>query len=469
MTGTLRVRTWRAAALAVLLAWFAAVLVLNGAGHLSIDSLIQLIDGESGVMTSFNPVFITVLFGKLAALGGTRLLVVCSSFMLLVALFAFLYGVERPRSAGVALLACALAGPIMLIYPAIVWKDVWFAHFALLGFAVIALRQSLPRAFVEAASLVLFAAAMLSRPNGVIVAACGTATLAWARWCDNNSRNGIPRRAASLLSGVAARLLVLFVLAFALSSVARLGVQQFAAGELSTGIRILFFYDITGMIAREPAPDLSTLAASGVDVDRLTRLSRSGYSAERVDTLEPDTHSPLWSVPERIVTRQWLALVIADPAAYLGHRADVFSWLLGLHDQRRCIPVYVGYEDPALAARAGLTAAPSRYNYRLYRYSLRFVNTPYFSPAAWALGSAMTLAFALARRRFDPVMIGLQVAALAYLGTYFLIALSCDFRYAYFSVLAATVGLLWLVTGATRRTDDPLAPMPGRNGLPPRG
>ncbi len=467
MTDTLRVRTWRAAALVVLLAWFAAVQVLNGAGHLSVDSLIQLNEGRSGVMTSFNPVFITVLFGKLAAFGGTRLLVVGASLMLLVALFALLSGVGRPRFAGVGLLACALAGPIMLIYPAIVWKDVWFAHFALLGFAVIALRRELSWALVEAGSLVLFAAATLSRPNGVIVAVCGAATLAWARWSDETSRARASRRTASLLAGVGARFIALLVLVFALSWVARLSVQQIAAGELSTGIRILFHYDITGMIARDPAPDLSLLAGSGVDVDRVIMLSRSSYSAERIDLIEGDQLVLMWSVPDSIIARQWLALVTANPAAYLGHRADVFSWLLGLHDQMRCAPVWVGYADSALVAKAGVSAAPSPHVSRLYLYSLRFVNTPYFSPAAWALASAMTLAFAMVRRRFDPVMIGLQVTALAYLGAYFFVSLSCDFRYAYFSVLAATVGLVWLVTGATRRTDEPATPMQGRGDFRP--
>ena len=142
MTEALHLRRWRVAQLGVLLVWFGAVQVLNGPGHLSVDSLIQIFEGDSGVMTSYHPIFITVLFGKLAAFGGPRLLVVCSSLMLFVGLLVLLPGIERPRFVGVALLACALAGPILLIYPGIVWKDVWFAHFALLGFAVIALRRS---------------------------------------------------------------------------------------------------------------------------------------------------------------------------------------------------------------------------------------------------------------------------------------------------------------------------------------
>ena len=455
MTDTRRLLRWRVAALGVLLAWFGAVQVLNGPGHLSFDSLIQIFEGDSGVIDSYNPVFTSVVFGKLAALGGPRLLVVCSSLMLLVGLLVLLHGVDRPRIAGVVLLAMALAGPVLLIYPAIVWKDVWFAHFALLGFAVIALRHRLPRAVVETGSLLLFTAAVLSRPNGVIVAVCGAATLAYARWLDTTPSAGMARHRGSLLMGVGARLIVLVAFGLALSWVVRLGVQQTNVGHVSTGVRLLLQYDIAGMIARKPAPDLSILADRGVDVDCLTATSRAGYTAERIDTLPIGGCPGLWSLPDTTIAAQWFALVSADPAGYLGHRAGVFSWLLGLHDQMRCLPVHVGFADAALVAKANVSAKPSRHAQWLYDYSRPFMNTPYFSPGAWALGSALTLVFAM-RRRFDPVVIGMQVAALAYLGSYFFLSIACDFRYAYFSVLVATVGIIWLVTGGSRRNATPV-------------
>jgi hypothetical protein len=454
VTDTRRLRWWRVAALGLLLAWFGAVQVLNGPGHLSYDSLIQIIEGNSGVVNSFNPVFISVVFGKLAALGGPRLLVVCSSLMLLAGLLVLLPGVLRPRFAGIVLLAGALAGPILLIYPAIVWKDVWFAHFALLGFAVIALRHRLPGAIVETGSLLLFTAAVLSRPNGVIVAVCGAGTLGYARWLDHAPPAGMPRHPGSLLKGLGARLIVLAVFGLALSWVARLGVQQVNAGEVSTGVRLLLQYDIAGMIAREPAPDLSVLADQGADVDCLMATSRAAYRAERIDTLPIGGCPHVRALPDRTIAAQWFLLVGSDPAGYLGHRADVFSWLLGLHDQLRCLPVHVGFAEAALVEKAGVSAKPSQYSDELYRHALRFVHTPYFSPAAWAVGSAITLAFAMARRRRDPVMIGIQVAALAYLASYFFVSVACDFRYAYFSVVGATIGIVWLATGGYRRSDQ---------------
>jgi hypothetical protein len=446
-----RLRWWRAAALFASIVWLGVVLALNGPGHLSVDSLIQLADGKSGVMTSFNPIFITVVFAKLAALGSTRLLVILSTVMLFAALLALLPGVPRPRFAGVALLAAAFAGPALLIYPAIVWKDVWFAHFALLGFGVIALRHWLPRTVVDGGSLLLFAAAMLTRQNGAIVAACGAATLAWAHASDLAARTGAPPRVGRLLAAGGARLALLLVLALALSWAARLAVHEVRAGEVATGVRVLLAYDVAGMIAREDHPDLSRLAAFGVDVDALVRMNQSDYSAERVDTLDKSALNPVGNVPLHALAGQWLALAAAHPIAYLGHRAEVFAWLLGLRDPSRCLPVHVGYGDAALVEKAGVSSPPAKRSYRLYVYSQRFVDTAYFMPAAWALGSAVVLAFALRRRERDPVVIGLQVAALAYLAAYFFVSIACDFRYAYFCVLAATVGGVWLVAGGSRR------------------
>jgi hypothetical protein len=444
-------RLWRAAALVGLVAWAVAVLRLNDPGHLSIDSLIQIAEGRSGNFVSFNPVFITVVFGKLAAFGGTRLLVACATLMLLVALVGLLPGVERPRFIGLALLAAALVGPILLIYPAIVWKDVWFAHFSLLGFAFIAWRQQLPRFVVEAAVPLLFAMALMSRQNGAIVALCGVATLAWARWADNTRGAGPRSRPSKLLAGTAWRVAILVLLAVALGVAARLGMQQSPAGEVGAGVRVLFIYDAAGIAAHAPAPNLSALSSHGFDIERLVTASRSTYSGVRIDDIELDWSSPVWFEPLSTVGGMWLSLVAAQPSAYLRHRLEAFAWLLGLREQARCIPVFVGISDAELAAKAGVPSKTARYAFELYRYALRFVNTPYFSPGAWAVGSILVLIVMATRRRFDPVIGGLQVAGLAYLGLYFFVSLACDFRYAYFSVLAATVGLVWLAAGGSRR------------------
>jgi hypothetical protein len=348
-------------------------------------------------------------------------------------------------------LAAALAGPVMVIYPGIVWKDVWLAHFALLGFALIALRQRLPRLVAEGIALLLFASALLTRQGGVIIAVCGTGALAWVRCYENEARGRRLGRAASLVTAFASRVVVLAVIALALSAIARLGLRESTAGELATGARILVLYDVAGIVAHETDPDLSALAAHGFDAPRLLTQIRATYTGERVDKLAHDWEEPIWNLPASTVAGIWLAEVAAHPTAYLRHRAEAFAWLLGLRDQTLCAPVFLGYAAPEFVAMAGVTDPPSPYTERLLRYSIRFMRTPYFSPAAWALGSVVVLGFIAARRRFDPVMTSLQIAGLAYLGHFFFVAIACDFRFAYFSMLASTVGLVWLAAGGVYR------------------
>ena len=173
-------------ALAVLLSvWTAAVWFLNRPGHLTIDSLVQIAEGRSGVFESYNPLFISVVFGRLTALtGGTASLVFIAAAAFALAAWLLLSRIARPRLPGLLGCAVLLFLPILLIYPGIVWKDVWFAHSALLGFGLIALRAGRrggPIGWgIEALCLALFAFAMLSRQTGVLVSLVGVVLLAIA-------------------------------------------------------------------------------------------------------------------------------------------------------------------------------------------------------------------------------------------------------------------------------------------------
>ena len=57
-----RYRPWSALAALLLLVWSVYVIDLNWPGHLSVDSLIQVEEGRTGVIKSYNPIFITIVF-----------------------------------------------------------------------------------------------------------------------------------------------------------------------------------------------------------------------------------------------------------------------------------------------------------------------------------------------------------------------------------------------------------------------
>ena len=441
------------AALAVLLAvWTAAVWFLNRPGHLTIDSLVQIAEGRSGVFESYNPLFISVVFGRLTALtGDTGPLVFVAAAAFALAAWLLLSRIARPRLTGLLGCAVLLFLPILLIYPGIVWKDVWFAHSALLGFALVAVRAGRrggPIGWgIEALCLALFAFAMLSRQTGVLVSLVGVVLLAIAA-----RPAGVPWRLSRLALGIVARLLVLFALAQVLTLAAQSGARQITGAPFGTGVRQVAIFDIAGMLQRLPQARLERLSALGVDTATFEQSGRRLFSAERVDTLDMPPIRGLWDVPLTQVLGQWLDLAAAHPVTYLAHRAEVYAWLLGLRDQARCLPVHVGRDDGPLLTRAGVDPAQPPQAGELYRYATRFVGSPYFSPLAWALVSVVVL-IRLGRqgRLLEPVA-GLQWAGLLYLASYAPIGLSCDFRYTYFSVAAASLGLMHWMLQPGRRT-----------------
>ena len=281
-----RYRPWSALAALLLLVWSVYVIDLNWPGHLSVDSLIQVEEGRTGVIKSYNPIFITIVFGKLAQLGGSPLLIICATLMLAAAVWGLLPPADRFGLPALAVLASALCAPVLVIYPAIVWKDVWFAHAALLGFALIARRRRFTGWVADAGCVLLFAMAMLSRQTGGIVAVIGMATLAWARHRDQVCDQDQPRAFFGLLKRAAVYLIALFTVALGLAAAARLMVQSVSAGEVSTGLRLLLMFDIAGMVTRQSAPDLTVLAAFGVDTALLAQAARATFSAERIDALD---------------------------------------------------------------------------------------------------------------------------------------------------------------------------------------
>ena len=140
--------------------------------------------------------------------------------------------------------------------------------------------------------------------------------------------------------------------------------------------------------------------------------------------------------------RQWVQLVSQYPGTYLAHRLETYAWFGGLRDQARCLPIHVGIDPPELAERAGIRNVPARWSAPLYSWSRDFLDTPYFAPLAWSVLSLLVLLIYALRRQWAEPVAWMQVAGLLYSASYLAAGLSCDFRYSYFPVLAASVGLM---------------------------
>lgn len=425
---------------ALLAAWAIVLGLLNLPGHLSVDSLIQIAEGKSGVYESWNPLFISKVFGGLtAASGGTGILVVISTAALGMALWLFL--AQRRLQWHVILATGALLfAPILLIYPAVVWKDVWFAHAVLLAFAMIHARERLPTLVVEVGVVFLLAFAAMSRQTGMLVAVFGLGALALARSAGPDG----PRWTKALL-GWAARLATMMALSAVLSYTVTATAVRISGAPVFTGVRLVALFDIAGILARAPDARLDRFKAYGVDTPPIEEAARRLFTPERIDTLDlPMTHEFANLKPAQLLA-QWADLVMRHPGAYLRHRLDFSTWILGLRGQSRCVPAYLGYGPEELVRRAGLQAPPSAHVPQLYAYAMAFSGTPYFAPLTWALLSAITL-WRLARRKaLTSPMAMMQWGALAYLASYVAIGLACDFRYTYFSSVAGATGLLFML------------------------
>jgi hypothetical protein len=423
--------------------WFGCVLAVNVPGHLTTDSLIQIAEGRTGYIDSWNPLFSSWVFGNLVHwTEGTEIIVLLSALMLVASIWML---VSVGQRGGVWVLlpsAGLLFSPILLIYPGIVWKDVWFAHSAALAFGTIMWRARGGGWWWEVPSLLLLAVAMLSRQTGLIVCAAAVAGLSL---CAPAPVWRVGRFDVGRVAAFAVRLMIMVVIAQAMSLLAREGFKQIRGDAVGTGFQLVATFDIAGILQRQPHAQLAFLREQGFDTAAWEASSRRTFSAERIDTLvQPPITGPR-ALGAPLILRQWLDLVTDYPGTYIAHRLATFAWFNGLENQARCIPVHVGIDPPALADRAGIRSVPARWAAPLYSYSRTFLETPYFSPLAWSALSLLVLLIYAARREWSEPVAWMQVAGLLYSLSYLVAGLSCDFRYSYFSVLAASIGLMRLL------------------------
>ncbi len=429
----------------VLAAAYVMVLRLNLPGHLSVDSVLALREGRLGVRDTWNPAVFGWLLGLADRLHRGTALAMGVGAALLFAAWAAMAGLHRRTS----WLAPVVAGglvflPQALIYPGIVWKDVWFAECAVAGFVLLAFalqaRPALGRLALFVAAAALFALAGLLRQNGLVLALAAGAAIVAVGW---SAGRGRALTAGGLwVATVAFASLVLSMTAQPQGA----GARPDSAG--AKGVRIVQVYDIMGAAAREPLPR-SRLDAFDPALDDLVRArARDLYSPERVDTLMADRAfgARLGQAPDSVVRAEWLDLIVREPAVYLATRADAFRWVFATPVIDRCLPVHVGVAGPDFALK-DLQMPPRRAvgDTRLYNYVTWFLDTPAYSHVTYAfVALAVGLLVLMRRTPADWAMAAFMGGALAFTASFFVISLACDYRYLYLLDIAAMTGLLYV-------------------------
>jgi hypothetical protein len=435
----------------VLIGGFLLMLAANLPGHLSLDSVVALHEGRTGVRETWAPAVVSWILGRFdEVLSGTGLYVAASGALLYGSLLA-LRGL-RPRTswAAPATALAAVLTPGLLIYQAIVWKDVLFANLATAGFVLLAhAARHWPeptRMAPLALAALCFALAALVRQNGAVTAVAAALALAWI------SRGGGWR--ASLGWGLGG--LVAVALLAAGINVAVQPERVAPKLRSNAGLLVLQHYDIVGAAAHDPALTFDVLAKTNPAAAALLRRKAAAtYSAERVDTLDVDPafRRALWRNPDPVMAAQWREVITRHTGDYLAHRSAAFVQVFATPKLDRCLPVHVGVTGPpALLEDLDIAGVVEPQDQALGAYAARFFGTPLYSHLTYAAIAALAAAALLWRRKpADVAMAAMLLSALAFTATFFVISVACDYRYLYFLDMAAISGLIYLALDPSLR------------------
>jgi hypothetical protein len=430
----------RAAAVVGLL----AVLGANLPGHLSYDSVAQLYEGHFHVRDTWGPALYAWVLGFFDRfIPGTSLYVTVSGLLLFASLAAL--GDLRPRVSWLAPLVLALLvlTPQVFIYQGIVWKDVMFANCAVAASVLVAHAaqrwDDVRRRWVLLLiALVLMAAGAQVRQNGVIAGLFAAIALGWI------AAQGRWRRGLVWGVGAFAALLVTGWAETRLSEPPRAPTDT----ATSTGIHIVQTYDVIGAAALDPNYRLAIMAAEDPVATKAVRdRARLDWSGRRVDFIDRDPvlQGPINAITDQAWSRQWLDLVTHRTGLYLRVRLEDFRWVFFPPVIDWCLPVYVGVDAPAeKMAPLGLAHRFTQGDVELNNYASWFLGTPVLEHLTWALVCVVLGGLFLWRRTpTDIAMAGLQFAGAAFAASFLIISIACDYRYLYFTDLAAMAGLVY--------------------------
>ena len=426
----------------LLLLGFGILLALNWPGQMSYDSVVQLADGRSGQYDSWHPPVMAWLLGLFdAILPGPGLFLLFVTALLFVAWLLLLRGGRPSWGIGIVLVLI-FATPQLVLYQGTIWKDVLFANAGIGGFALMAAAASHWQArrtrFALLSLCALFLSlAALARQNGFVLLPIAALCLAVIATRQQARRTGW-RYGFGLL---AACLVVM-----GLSNLA-LGLRSDHGQGAADQLRLAQSYDLIGAVHLDPSIHLTVLEQRAPNLDAAIRKDGVAlYSPHLVDTLENSSvlTNAIYHAPSGAVFAQWRALIFNHPGLYLRERLPVFGWVLAPPDLIVCHPDLVGVDGPPEEMKSlGFVPHIRAQDRFLYLYVAHFFHTPIFSHLFY--GALALLFLALLIRRGAPADIaiaGLQVAALLFALSFFVVSIACDYRYLYFLDLAALTGAL---------------------------
>ena len=445
--------SWAIAAILVL--GFTVCVAVNWPGHINYDSAVQLAEGRAGQYQNWHPAIMSWMLGVTdAAVPGVCLFVVFDTLLLYGSVLSLLWLAPKPSRFAAALALLCILTPQFAIYPGVAWKDVLFSGAGVASFVCLAHgaarwdnRQC--RYALLAASWAFAALAALARQNGVVVIAFAAIAAGWIAMRHEKARVVGFRYGFGILALTAC----LAALVFAALSL------RFEPGYDATAdqIKQQRVFDLVGAAVLRPDLPLDWIRAASPAFER--RIHTQGvqlYRAASHDSIAdaPGFNVALDTVDDDVITRQWLDLVEQHPGLYLRLRAETFRWVVLTPDPNVCPPLEVGVWAPAAILKGlGMPARKDARDQSLGDYAFRLSGTPVGSHLTYIILGCGALIVLLRRRRPADLAIACMLAAsLAYMASFFVISIACDYRYLLFVDVAAMTAILYLaLTMSPRR------------------
>jgi hypothetical protein len=431
----------------VIFGGFVFSLAVNLPGHLSYDSIVELLEGRTGAYAGWHPPMTSWLLGITDAIvPGTALFVVLNTLFIYGSLLVLLRLVPAPSWAAAVLAVLLVFTPQYMNYPGIVWKDIVFAACSVMAFAALA-RAAVdwPRSTHRNAwlllSFVLLIVAATARQNGMVMLAAGVAAFTWIA----ARQRAVTLRNLAIFGGSA---LLAAVLAVTAANVA-LGTRLVEVSGAARQFKLLQLYDTIGMLAAKPDMKLAVIDKSDPALARVLRTEGLRlYTPQRNDPLAASQtlQDAIDAAPANLLRDQWLSLIVHRPLIYLETRADIFGWVLLTPRIDLCLPTFSGVSGPQ--EEMDDLDVNARFDGRdqwLQLYGDHFFGMPILQHGVFTVLSLGAGIFLLWRRRAGDIGVAfLQIGALAYVATFFFISIACDYRYLYCLDLAAMTGWFYI-------------------------
>jgi hypothetical protein len=411
-------------------------------GYMSFDSIYQLNEARSGVLSDGHPPAMAELWRWVEyVIAGPLGMLVIQSVAFLVGVYLVLAPRMRPRTAAIVAVLVLWFPPIASLM-AVIWKDAQMSGFLMLGTGLVISQSRRMRV----AGLAAFLMATLMRHNALLM----TGPLIFFCFVWSERHRWWQRYSLAVAAWLAVTLSAQVITGALTDKKTYIWTDSLALCDMAATLRY----------TPEPIPDAELHQIfDGIHVfpeHDLQEFSRAVVpGANYIENLWHTTYT-MFAVPKtqaerNAVARAWRTIVFGHLGPYLRYREEVYTRVLQLRDfDADASPIYnwfVDIQGPYYSSiRADHDAASSKLQDEL-RVDIHVVGrTPLFRIMFYVVLAVLLVPFAIRDRE----AIGLLASAFTNEAALFLLAPTTDWRYSFWLIVATVVALALIVARRSR-------------------